>query len=104
MTTLPKIDCDRQHPCLSVPDISAAIDFYTTELGFSEAFTVGEPPSFAGVNLDKMQIFLAPGTANPKGCSLYFVVGNADELYAFHQSNGVKIVEPINDRDYGLRD
>jgi len=99
-----KIDCDRQHPCLAVPDIRAAIDFYTRKLGFSEAFTVGEPPTFAGLNLDKVQIFLAPGNVNTAGCSVCFVVGNADDLFAFHEANGVKIVEPIKDRDYGLRD
>ena len=85
MTTPPKIDCERQHPCLSVPDISAAIDFYTRKLGFSLGFSVGQPPTFAGLNLGSVQIFLSQGAANPKGCSICFVVGNADELFAYHR-------------------
>src|SRR5688500_17144340 len=46
------VSCDRHHPCLSVPDVSAAVDFYTSKLGFTQAFTVGTPPAFAGLNLD----------------------------------------------------
>src|SRR5687767_5083257 len=100
----PKINCDRHHPCLSVPDVAAAVNFYTNKLGFTQAFTVGTPPTFGGVNLDAVQIFLSQGTANPQGCSLNFVVGNADDLYAFHRANGIEIAVPIEDRDYGLRD
>jgi|SRR5688572_11031136 len=100
----PRIDCERQHPILAVPDVAAAIEFYTKKLGFTVGFTVGEPATFAGVNLDEVQMFLMQGTANPKGCSVFFVVGNADELVAFHEKNGVEITELIADRDYGLRD
>jgi hypothetical protein len=35
---------------------------------------------------------------------VYFVVGNADDLYEFQRSNGVEIVTPPADREYGLRD
>ena len=100
----PRIDCERQHPILPVPDVAAAVEFYTKKLGFTLGFAVGEPPTFAGVNLDKVQLFLMQGPANPNGCSVYFVVGNADELLAFHQTNGVEIIHPIADREYGLRD
>src|SRR5882724_7353281 len=106
MTTpiAPDIYCEQHHPSLSVADVGAAVDFYTTKLGFSLGFTWGEPPTIAGVNLGKVQIFLEQGTPSPKGCSVYFVVGNADELYEFHRANGVDVLEPPADRDYGLRD
>ena len=35
---------------------------------------------------------------------VYFVVGDSKELYHFHSANGVEIVEPPADRDYGLHD
>jgi len=35
---------------------------------------------------------------------VYFVVGNADELYNFQRANGVDIVAVPEDRPYGLRD
>lgn len=98
------IECDQQHPGLTVLDVLAAVDFYTKKLGFQLGFTWGEPVGFAGVNLDKVQIFLQQGTPAPGGTSIYFNVGDADALYAFHQANGVEIAEPIDDRDYGIRD
>jgi catechol 2,3-dioxygenase-like lactoylglutathione lyase family enzyme len=87
-----------------VSDIPTAVEFYTTKLGFKLGFTWGDPPTFAGVNLDKTQMFLQKGTPNPKGCSVYFVVGDADQLFEFHRAQGVEIAETIDDRPYGLRD
>ena len=102
--TRPVVDCERLHPTLTVSDIPAAVDFYTGKLGFEPGFTWGEPPTFAGVNLGKVQIFLEKGTPKPAGGSVSFVVNNADELFAFHRAMGVEIVIPPEDREYGLRD
>jgi len=103
-TNTPKVDCEQLHAGLPVSDILAAADFYTKKLGFWLSFTWGDPPTMAGVNLGNVQIFLEQGTPNPKGCEVYFVVGDADELYEFQRANGVEIVEPPGDRHYGLRD
>ena len=102
--TPPLVECERQHPSLSVPDVAAAVEFYTTKLGFTRGFTWGEPPTIAGVNLDRVQVFLEQRTPSPAGCSVYFVVGDADELFEFQRAGGVEIVEPPGDRPYGLRD
>jgi catechol 2,3-dioxygenase-like lactoylglutathione lyase family enzyme len=102
--TPPPIDCERLHPGLAVPDLMAAVEFYSSRLGFTVGFTWGEPPSFAGVNLGEVQVFLSQGTPSPEGCDVFFVVGNADELYAFHRAAGVEVLSEIGDRDYGLRD
>ena len=65
--TAPAIDCEQHHPGLSVSDVRAATDFYTRKLGFTMGFTWGEPPTIAGVQLGKVQIFLEQGTPCPKG-------------------------------------
>jgi len=101
---MPDIDCEQTHTGLPVSDVPAAADFYTKKLGFKLAFTWGDPPSMAGVNLGNVQIFLEQGTPNPAGCSVYFVVSNADDLYEFQRSNGVEVVQEPGDREYGLRD
>ena len=31
----PKVDCERLHPGLPVKDVAAAVEFYTTRLGFT---------------------------------------------------------------------
>src|SRR5215471_19036042 len=102
--TAPHVDCEQHHACFTVPDVRAAVEFYTNKLGFRSNFIEGDPPRFAGVTLDRVQIFLERGTPAPGGTSAYFMVGNADELYAFHRTNGVEITVPPEDRAYGLRD
>jgi catechol 2,3-dioxygenase-like lactoylglutathione lyase family enzyme len=107
--TPPEIRCEKYHAILAVTDIRAAVDFYTTKLGFWLAFAEGDPPTFAGVNLGganlgSVQVFLQSGTPSPKGCSLYFVVDDADDLHRFHETSGVEILEKPGDRPYGLRD
>ncbi|MDB4906760.1 MAG: hypothetical protein JWO05_1544 [Gemmatimonadetes bacterium] len=100
----PAVDCDQQHPTLAVPDVRAAVDFWTTQLGFREAFVSGDPPDFAGVNLGNVQVFLTLGTPNPTGSSVYFVISDVQALYKFHGDAGVTIVEGLTDQPYGLRD
>ena len=103
-STPPFVECEQVHAGLAVCDIPAAVDFYATRLGFEVAFTWGDPPTFAGVNLGKVQMFLQKGTPDPKGCSVYFLVGDADRLYEFHRANGVEVAQEIGDREYGIRD
>jgi len=102
--TKPPVGCEQQHPGLYVSDLVAAKDFYTNKLGFRLAFTWGEPPTLAGVNLGQVQMFLEQGTPGPQGCYVYFVVDDADALCEFQRANGVEIVTPPEDRSYGLRD
>jgi catechol 2,3-dioxygenase-like lactoylglutathione lyase family enzyme len=103
--TAPHVDCEHVYPGLLVSDIGAAADFYTGKLGFSLGFTWGDPPTFAGVNLGDVTIHLMQGTPQPGGGSeVYFVVGDVDELHAFHRANGVEIVVAPGDREYEMRD
>ena len=103
---LPSIECEQIHAGLAVNDIPTAVEFYTKKLGFEQAFTWGEPPTFAAVNLGKVQIFLEKGTPAPSSDSgaVYFIVNDADQLYEFHRANGVVIAHVIDDRPYGIRD
>jgi catechol 2,3-dioxygenase-like lactoylglutathione lyase family enzyme len=103
-SSAPFVECEQTHAGVTVSDIPAAVDFYTARLGFALGFTWGDPPTFAGVNLGKVQMFLQKGTPEPKGCRVYFLVGDADMLYEFHRANGVDIAMEIGDREYGIRD
>ena len=99
------IDVEQHHASLAVRDISAAVDFYANKLGFRLAFTWGDPPNFAGVNLgDNVQIFLRQGTPDPNGSVVFFVIGDADEFYDFHRANGVEIAEAPSDKPWHIRD
>ena len=111
---MPKIQCHQHHTEFAVPDIQAAADFYVNKLGFTLAFTAGEPPSFAGLNFGQVQIFLGKGEPKGGGTGAFFLLGepdashgNADDvnaLFAFHRENGVEIAVEPADRAYGIRD
>lgn len=100
----PEVECDMHHTTLVVSDVDFAVDYYVKQLGFKTDFIEEDPAIFAGISLGRVQIFLERGTPNPAGVSVYFVVGDADELYAFHKSKGVEITDPPQDRPYELRD
>jgi catechol 2,3-dioxygenase-like lactoylglutathione lyase family enzyme len=101
---VPQVDVEQYHASLYVADLARAIEFYTGRLGFVHTFSWGDPPTMAGVNIGESQLFLEVGTPAPHGCSLYFVVGDADELHRFHSANGVQILEEPGDRPWEFRD
>lgn len=100
----PDVDCEMHHTTIKVSDVRAAVEFYTTKLGFWCSFMEDDPATFAGVNLGNVQIFLEKGTPNASGASMYFVVDDADKLHAFHKERGVEVTDPPEDRPYELRD
>ena len=85
----PEVECEQQHASLQVSDVAAAVEFYTMKLGF-------RPASRGAIRRDSrgqpgsVQMFLRRGTPSPQGCSVHFVIGNADQLYEFQRANGVE--------------
>ena len=102
----PKVECEQLHAGLAVADLQAAIDFYVDKLGFDLGFKWGTPPTFAGINFGKVQIFLSTGTPTPSAsaAAAFFVVDDVDALYEFHSANGVNIAQTIGDRSWNMRD
>ena len=114
MAVRPKIECRQYHAGLRVPDIREAVDYYVNTIGLTLGFMWGDSPTFAGMNFGQVQIFLEKGEPQPRGASLYFVIGEPDASHGnpadlaaladFHRANGVEFTEEPADRDYGLRD
>ena len=52
---IPVVECERFHPGLPVPDVSAAADYYTNALGFRLLF---KTPEIAGVDLGGVSVHL----------------------------------------------
>src|SRR5262245_38415045 len=100
----PVVNCEFQAPGLPVEDITAAVDFYTNKLGFNLNFLWGDPPTFAAVMLGKVEVHLYTGKPAPHICSVYFIIDDIEELYEYHRSNGVEILEEPRDQIYSLRD
>jgi catechol 2,3-dioxygenase-like lactoylglutathione lyase family enzyme len=99
------ITCERYHAVLPVAELQASIDFYTSKLGFELDFTQGEPASFAALSFgDNSQLFLISATKGSGNAGLYFVVNDADAMLEVCRAAAANVVEPIADRQYGLRD
>jgi uncharacterized glyoxalase superfamily protein PhnB len=102
--TVSAVECDAVNPGFFVSDVSEAVDFYSNKLGFKFDFTSGDPPHFASMSMGKIALHLIKGKDNVGKSAAYFAVDGVDELYKFHQDNGVEISEPIANRQYEMRD
>ena len=107
-------------PELFVPDVGAAIDFYTGKLGFTlyRVDPPGEPgpaSEFAILTLGRAVVMFAKddlyaamggSTESPRGVAIdvRIMVDDADAMYNSCRESGVQIVYDIADRYYGLRD
>lgn len=91
-------------PIFAVTEISKAIDFYVNKLGFSLHMQTNDPMPYAIVGRDEVMVHLTvDGSRKGKG-AMYAMTDNVDELHAQLVANGVRIVEPPDDRVYGMRD
>ncbi|MEQ8904595.1 VOC family protein [Ekhidna sp.] len=92
---------------LPVNDIALTANYYRDKLGFDISFLWEDPPSYAVLNRDDaVGIHLvksdeALDTSYPR---LYIFVRDPDSVYKEYLKAGVKIVEPINDTDYKMRE
>jgi uncharacterized glyoxalase superfamily protein PhnB len=93
-------------PIVSVDDVTAALDYYQTALGFERDWIWGEPATLAGLYRDRVELQLAQrGKLGPPGTSHVYLRGSGvDALFEELSRAGVEILEPIADRPYGLRD
>ena len=107
-------------PELFVPDVGAAIDFYTGKLGFT-LYRVDPPgetgphSEFAILTLGRAVVMFAADhlyeamggiIQSPRGVAIdiRIMVDDADAVYNRCREGGVEIVHEIADRYYGLRD
>ncbi|WP_101924983.1 MULTISPECIES: VOC family protein [Luteimonas] len=93
-------------PMLSVHDMTETLVFYQQILGFELAWSWGAPPEIAAVCCGDAEITLtARRDAKPVGAShIYLRVVGVDRYHDALVASGVKVLVPIDDRAYGMRD
>jgi uncharacterized glyoxalase superfamily protein PhnB len=107
-------------PELFVPDVGAAIDFYTGKLGFTlhrvdPPGETGPHSEFAILTLgravlmfaqDRLYEAMAGSIESRRGVAIdvRIMVDDADAVYDRCRDSGVEILHAIADRYYGLRD
>lgn len=89
---------------LHVNDMATALAFYRDKLGFTVTFTWEEPPRYVCLCLDDAAIHLNSYVPPAGPSHVCIFCEGIDALYQQLVGRGVTIVEPIGDRDYGMRD
>lgn len=104
-------------PELFVPDVDAAVEFFTTKLGFALhrlEQDAGGRGVFAVVWLERSVVFIAHEALMPSmassgqprgfGIDIRIMVPDVDAMRERARQHSVTVVHEIGDRDYGLRD
>jgi uncharacterized glyoxalase superfamily protein PhnB len=97
-------------PQLYVRDIIASVEFYTTMLGFSVAFTYGEPPFYAQVFRDGARLNLRQvdyQVMHPRDAeqllAATITLEDAKPLFLEYQEAGVEFVQSLRTEPWGAR-
>jgi len=99
-------------PQLYVRDIVASSEFYSRTLGFSVAFTYGEPPFYAQVFRDGARLNLRqvdtpvvdPGRRDVEQLlTASITLEDAKPLFIEYQDAGADIVQPLKTEPWGAR-
>lgn len=93
-------------PVLPVEDVTRAMNWYRSVLGFQVGWTWGSPPGLASVCRDGVSLNLARRGASAcvGPARVYFGVTEVDAYYAQVLSAGAQITAPLADRQYRMRD
>ena len=100
-------------PHFVVSDVVRAAEHYRDKLGFAIAGYFAQPPVFAMVRRDGLEIHFgksadgaaAPGSAHrAEGLDAYIWLDDVDALYAELKQRGAEIIEGPVQRIYGCRE
>lgn len=99
-------------PQLFVRDIAVSSEFYTRKLGFSVAFSYGEPPSYEQVFRDGARLNLRHvehPVIDPRRrdsdelLSASVALDDARPLFLEYQAAGVEFAQPLRSEPWGAR-
>ena len=92
-------------PILYSRDIPASLAYYTDILGFTDKWSVGDPPNFGGIIKDSVEVFFCREGQGSPGTWLAIMVGNVDEYYEKVKDKGAKIPwGGPQDMEHGIRE
>lgn len=98
---------ESSEPIFAVADVRASVGYYRAVLGFESQWLWGEPPGFGGVRSGRIQVMfcLQPDLQTKvQGHQHLFRVAAVQALYERHQAAGASIVDPIENKPWGLRE
>ncbi|MBC8063188.1 MAG: GNAT family N-acetyltransferase [Chlorobia bacterium] len=94
-------------PIFAASDIQKTLDYYKDVLGFETSWTWGDPPTFGSVSWGNVSMMfgLQPDlAAKVQGHQHWFKTEEVDALYDRHRERGAKVVSPIEDKPWDVRE
>ena len=93
-------------PVLCVSIMKPAIDFFVDRLGFTLTGSAGDPPSWASLGRDGVEVMLVCGNypAPAQDWAAYFRIDNVDALHAEAVQRGAHIASGLVDKPYKCRE
>jgi catechol 2,3-dioxygenase-like lactoylglutathione lyase family enzyme len=91
-------------PIFAVTDLAVAIDFYRKSLGFTLQMQTNDPMPYAIMSRDDVAVHLTVDDSRRGKGAMYAMTDDVDGLHDELVKKGVRIVEPPDDRVYGMRD
>jgi hypothetical protein len=106
MTTSPDSKVLNLAPVLCVSSIQPMTDYLVERLGFRLGGTAGEPPSWASLWRDGIEIMLVCGDypTPAQDWAAYLYVKGVDALYAEFKARGADILAPPQNKPYNNRE
>lgn len=92
------------NPILNVTQLDASISFYTEVLGLELYHTFGDPPDFAIVGRDGLQIYLCENGQGIGETWLAFFVENLVSMIGTLKAKGVEISQPFGGNEFHIKD
>jgi len=91
-------------PILAVRNMAAAIGYYVDKLGFEKKWEWGDPPDFASVRRDQVDLFLSVEPQGGPRTWMSIFVQDVDALYETYKKTGAIIRKPPADYPWGVRE
>jgi len=95
----------RVEPILAASNISETVQYWHDTLGFPDKWTWGEPPNHGGVSWNGVAIQFShnPNLASvSKGNAIFIRSKKLEALHNLHQRKNAEIVEPLENRPWGM--
>ena len=92
---------------LGVSDIRNSLDFYLRQLGFTLAFSWGDPVNYAVIKAGQVQIHLTESKEKFQKSHfrrMYIYVYDPDKLHVTYRKNGVEQITTVSIKEYGMKD
>ena len=91
-------------PILQIADLDRSIDFWKRVMAFEVAWIAGgEPANIASFCRDQIYLMVRV-EKQPHPCDIYIEVDGIDSYFQRVSDAGAKVVHPLANRDYGMRD